>query len=297
MSVKLKGQFYYNQNAIPINVVRVATTHPNESAHPHDATEVEHYHDFAELVVILKGKGMHRIGGTDYFVVAGDVFLLQGKQSHFFHDRENMVMVNVMYDAGKLALPENYLRRIPGYHAMFILEPHYRKSHKFSSRLHLDSIELSHLEEMLNSMMDEQQRKIPGHEAALYAGLVRMIVHLSRQYTRTQSSEARELLRLGSILREIDQGSSTNNTVAELAKKAGMSKMHFIRVFKRATGDTPLQYMVKNRIRTAMALLRDAPHRNITDVAYQCGFNDSNYFTRMFRKIAGTTPLKYRKGL
>lgn len=297
MSVKLKGQFYYNRNTIPINVVRVATTRPGESAHPHDATEVEHYHDFAELVVILKGKGMHRIGGADYFVVAGDVFLLQGKQSHFFHDRENMVMVNVMYDAGQLALPEDYLRRIPGYHALFILEPHYRKTHRFSSRLHLDGVELSHLEEMLNSMMEEQRKKVPGHEAALYAGLVRMIVYLSRQYTRTRSSEGRELLRLGDILREIDQHRDTQATVADLARKAGLSKMHFIRVFKRATGDTPLQYMVKNRIRIAMSLLRDSPHLNITDVAYQCGFNDSNYFTRTFRKVTKTTPLRYRKGL
>ncbi len=48
MSIKLKGQFYYTLNTIPVNVVRVATTKPGESAHPHDATEVEHYHDFSE---------------------------------------------------------------------------------------------------------------------------------------------------------------------------------------------------------------------------------------------------------
>ncbi len=294
MSVKLKGQFYYNLDAIPINVVRVATTKPDESAHPHDATEVEHSHDFAELVVILDGKGMHRIGGADYPVWAGDVFLIQGRQRHFFHNRENMVIINVMYDTSKLQLPEHYLERIPGYHALFILEPHYRKSHKFSSRLHLDSIELSHLETMLDTMIDEQHKKHPGHEAALYAGLVRMIVYLSRQYTKTQSSEAKELLRLGGLLKEIGQIVEKKATLTDLAKKAGMSKVHFMRVFKRATGDTPLQYMVKNRIRKAMTLLRDSPHLNITEVAYQCGFNDSNYFTRIFRKIAKTTPLKYR---
>lgn len=297
MSVKLKGQFYYKPDAIPINVVRVATSGPAESAHPHDATEVEHYHDFSELVIILDGKGIHRIGGMDYPVLAGDVFLLQGRQSHYFHHRENLVMVNVMYDAGKLALPENFLRRIPGYHALFILEPHYRRTHKFSSRLHLDGIALTHLEEMLNALLDEQKQKTPGHEAALYAGLVRMIVYLSRQYTKARSSEARELLRLGTLLREIEHITDEKVTLADLARKAGMSKVHFIRVFKRATGDTPLQYRVKNRIRKAMTLLRDSPHLNITDVAYQCGFNDSNYFTRTFRKVAGTSPLKYRKGL
>ena len=297
MSVKLKGEFYYDPQAIPVNVVRVATTGPEESAHPHDATEVEHYHEFAELVVILEGKGMQRIGGMDYPVQAGDVFLFQGRQSHYFHDRKNLVMVNVMYDADTLALPVNYLKRIPGYHAMFILEPHYRKTHKFSSRLHLGSIELGHLEEMLNSMMDEQRRKPPGHEAALYAGLVRMVVYLSRQYTKVQSSEAKELLRLGGILGEIEQNVGGKATLADMARKAGLSKVHFIRLFKRATGDTPLQYRVKNRVRKAMALLRDSPDLNITDVAYQCGFNDSNYFTRMFRKVAKTTPLKYRQSL
>ena len=71
----------------------------------------------------------------DFPVTAGDVFLLQGRQRHYFHDRQDLDLVNIMYDPEKIGLPENELRRMPGYCAMFILEPTYRRQHRFASRL------------------------------------------------------------------------------------------------------------------------------------------------------------------
>ena len=84
--------------------------------------------------------------------------------------------------------------------------------------------------------------------------------------------------------------------LAELAQVAGMSSFHFAREFKRTTGTTPHQYLIKFRIERAKALLakRDLP---LIEVSLRSGFSHQSHFTRLFRRVTGTTPHSYRTQL
>jgi AraC family transcriptional regulator len=84
--------------------------------------------------------------------------------------------------------------------------------------------------------------------------------------------------------------------LAELAHVAGMSSFHFAREFKRTTGTTPHQYLIKFRIERAKALLakRDLP---LIEVSLRSGFSHQSHFTRLFRRVTGTTPHSYRTQL
>ncbi|HET9714025.1 MAG TPA: AraC family transcriptional regulator, partial [Pyrinomonadaceae bacterium] len=79
----------------------------------------------------------------------------------------------------------------------------------------------------------------------------------------------------------------------ELARVAGMSSFHFAREFKRTTGTTPHQYLIKFRIERAKALLakNELP---LIEVGLRSGFSHQSHFTRLFRRITGTTPHSYR---
>ena len=66
--------------------------------HDGDLTDIRHTHDFAELIVISQGSGKHWIDGNVYDVNAGDVFLLQGNTEHYFTERNNLGMFNLMFD-------------------------------------------------------------------------------------------------------------------------------------------------------------------------------------------------------
>ena len=81
--------------------------------------------------------------------------------------------------------------------------------------------------------------------------------------------------------------------LAELAQVAGMSSFHFAREFKKTTGITPHQYLIKYRIERAKSLLArdDLP---LTEVGLRSGFSHQSHFTRLFRRITGTTPHSYR---
>jgi AraC-like DNA-binding protein len=83
----------------------------------------------------------------------------------------------------------------------------------------------------------------------------------------------------------------TRITLVELAQKAGMSKYHFSRVFKRYIGMTPIKFVTLRKIEKAKELLKRRDF-NVSAVAYQLGFNDVSTFIKQFKKFTGLTPAK-----
>ena len=85
-------------------------------------------------------------------------------------------------------------------------------------------------------------------------------------------------------------------SLSELAQVAGMSNFHFAREFKKATGTTPHQYLIRFRVEKAKSLLvdRDLP---LVEVGLRAGFSHQSHFTRLFRRLTGTTPHLFRTAL
>ena len=288
------GIHYFEPAGFPLAVRRVSTNPKHTPSHPHDLTEVNHYHDFCELVIVVRGTAMHRLEENSFPVTAGDVFLLQGRQSHYFHDRKDLELINIMYDPNQIGLPEAELRKLPGYCAMFMLEPSYRRRHRFASRLHLQRIPLARAEQLADEVEKECKEKAAGYEAALRAKLIELIVYLARAYNFSEATEARALLRVGHVIGALENDFSRNWKLDDLMKIARMSRSNLMRVFREAAGVAPIEYLLRLRIQKAMKLLRSTD-LSVTEIALRTGFNDSNYFTRQFRKTAGCPPAKYRK--
>lgn len=82
-------------------------------------------------------------------------------------------------------------------------------------------------------------------------------------------------------------------TVDNLAKLGNLSVSGFNRVFKKETGETPMEYLAELRLEQAKKLLRrkEVP---ITEIALRCGFNSSAHFSSSFRKYYEVTPTEYR---
>lgn len=81
----------------------------------------------------------------------------------------------------------------------------------------------------------------------------------------------------------------------DLAREAGLSPFHFLRVFRRVTGTTPHQYLIGARVRAAVQMLLDTD-LPVTRIAYDSGFRDLSNFNHTFRRTVGCTPRAYRRG-
>jgi AraC family transcriptional regulator len=83
-------------------------------------------------------------------------------------------------------------------------------------------------------------------------------------------------------------------TLQEMAESAGLSMAHFSQMFRRSTGESPHQFVLRHRVERAKEMLRAAEARML-DVAVACGFKTQQHFARVFRRVCGTSPTEYRQ--
>jgi len=80
----------------------------------------------------------------------------------------------------------------------------------------------------------------------------------------------------------------------EMAQSVGLSTAHFARMFRKSTGETPHQFVLRQRIERAKAMLR-APDARVLDVAVACGFKTQQHFAQVFRDVCRVSPTEYRR--
>jgi AraC-like DNA-binding protein len=98
------------------------------------------------------------------------------------------------------------------------------------------------------------------------------------------------------FLDELPRHLETRWTLSGMAHECGLSRSQFSAYCKQITNMTPIEYLNACRVEKAAQLLTENPEMSITDVAYACGFNSSQYFATAFQKFRGRTPSGFRNG-
>jgi transcriptional regulator GlxA family with amidase domain len=136
----------------------------------------------------------------------------------------------------------------------------------------------------------------PHHGEELALRLVERVVAAMADHRRSPAAPTgREVRRVVEAIRFVESDAARPVQLQDLAAIAGMSKYHFLRVFRRLTGVTPHQYLIGARMRRA-ALGLASSRRPVLDVALDAGFGDLSTFNKRFRATFGLTPTQYRAG-
>lgn len=274
---------WFHTDGFPISVER---REPQEVFEPHS-------HEFVELVIVTGGKCLHVTGNDSWELTAGDVFVIAGAREHEYQNLENLRLVNILYQPSQLKMGLMDLTSVAGYHALFTLQPSHRNRKSTKGRLHLGAKEMAQIVELADRLEHELKAREPGFGFMATATFMQLIGQLSRFYGSSPSPDGKALLRIGEALSHLERNIHHEIDLEELASIANMSERSFLRVFQSATGASPLAWVIGQRITRACSLLRRTDRR-ITEIAYDVGFNDSNYFTRQFRKVTGRSPREYR---
>lgn len=144
-----------------------------------------------------------------------------------------------------------------------------------------------------------EELEAPGQEGQLYMDslITALSAHLLRHYchlTRSQpfSPGCLPRYKLHPVLEYIHAHLDRNLSLAELATIAQISPNYFLTQFKQATGLSPHQYIIHQRIeRAKVMLIRN--NMAIADVAYELGFSHQSHFTRHFKRQVGVTPKQF----
>ncbi len=250
-----------------------------------------HSHDFSELVIITGGSGIHSADGKDYPVVIGDIFVLQTGLQHGFSRCNSLSMYNIGFMDN--IIPEQALREVPGIRVLFDIEPRTRSSTGFSSKFHAGPLEMETIHSHLDSMERELRRRLPGYSTVTVFQLITLVILLGRYYSQKSSMPVLHLMKLAEGLYILEQHFNEFVEIGAIADQIGLSRAHFIRSFKRAYHLTPLQYLLQLRMGKAVEMLAETKIP-VSEIAFSCGFSDSNYFSRVFRKRLGVSPREFR---
>ena len=279
----LRKQDWFHEDGFPIVVARRDPQEPFGL----------HAHEFSEIVIVTGGKGLHVTGEDRYELATGDAFVIGGSRPHDYLNMQKLSLINVLFDPSDLPMTLSDLASLPGYHAMFRLEPAWRKRHRFSSRLSLSPSQLVDVNRIIDQLDFELQERNPGFGVMATALFMQLATYLSRSYSRSRNPESKALLRIGETISHIERNYASPIELAKLVEMSGMSRRNYIRTFESAMGCPPITYLIRLRVRHAGQMLK-RNDSSITQIAFAVGFNDSNYFSRQFRAIQGCSPREYR---
>lgn len=259
-----------------------------EDLYPHK------HHDFSELVIVLSGNATHLVNDHAYFVKKGDIFVINGDTFHGFKDPHCFKICNIMYRHEMLKYAGSDLKSMNGYQALFILEPHYRNIQPYESKLSLPIPELEKVSSIIDTIIREYDSKPQAYQTMLSSMFLGLLVFLSRQYEEQELGAQNHIMHLAKAISYIEDHYLEQISLEDVAHHSDISIRHLNRIFRMYYQTTPVRYLLHLRLEHACLLLKTT-HLAITEVSYNSGFNDSNYFSRTFRKEYDITPKMYRK--
>jgi AraC-like DNA-binding protein/quercetin dioxygenase-like cupin family protein len=253
-----------------------------------------HGHEYAELALVLGGKGIHQIDDEEAPISAGDIFVMTGNHRHGFREVEGLRLCNLQFDPDQFLAPEKELTRMMGFHALFELEPRSPQREAFRQRLRLGATELAYVEALARSIEAEFQGAEEGRATLIRSTFLTLVTHLSRLYAAQKQHSPAPVVRMASVIAHMRKRFHEPLRIEQLAAIAQLSASQFQRRFKKLYQLTPIEFIIKLRVEQACALLRD-PNRAVGEISRATGFSTPAFFSTQFRKSTGHSPSEYRR--
>lgn len=254
----------------------------------------EHMHeDFCELVIVLDGSAEHIVNTEHYRIAKGDAFVINQETAHSFVNAVHMEICNIMFKPELTFAAAYDMKQLPGFQALFVLEPHFTQNHHFCSQLRLTAGAFRTVQQLIHAMMDAYTEKAPGWRDTVFSLFSLLCLSLSRSYRTETATAGNAFVKLAGAIAHMENNYCSALSTEALASIAGYSPRQFLRLFREVFGTSPNAYILGLRMRRAQQLLRES-QLTIGEVAWQCGYDDQNYFSRTFRRHTGMSPSAYR---
>jgi len=241
--------------------------------------DTAHFHNKHELYILEKGRTKYFVDNEIYLLSPGDmIFVPKG----VFHQTDK-------YEC------DSYERLLLVFDDDFVGKEytHYVEELKQNKFVKIPADKLYKFKEILAKAEHENRRKSKDYIEMQRLYLRELLVFISRYRIIGEKSSLKDSYRL---IEEcavfISRNPSADLSLDTLAKRFALSTGYFSKLFKSVTGVGLSEYINISRISYAEKLLSSG-EKSITEIALKCGFNDSNYFATVFKKIKGVSPKKY----
>lgn len=279
---------------------------PNENMHIQRSDEfpdyigIWHKHEYIEIVYVISGHAVHKIGDKVYQVKRGDLFIVNKNTPHSFCVEKTSGEPFVAYDL--MFTSEFFDSSMSGYQPLETLKNSFMFHSLFAGRTQIPPFfsvtgkEYTQFGEIFNKIYLEHRGREKGYSEIIRAYLLQLIITIFRLDEKKtnipQNTRSQRIVYF--IIDYINENYQSPISVSELSKKVYLHADYLGRLFRRFTGTTITAMIQKVRIENACNLLTTTD-QSISEIAFSCGFEDSKFFYTVFKKFMGVSPGVYRK--
>ena len=232
------------------------------------------------FIYCIDGAGSYRIDNHEFRITANQYFILPAGIPHAY------------------AADDDTPWTIYWIHFKGILAPYYAKgaSHPIDIRPEKDSRisnRINIFEEIFNTLKSGYSNENLRYVSSLfhyYLGSLRYI----QQYRNAGMDKTEDNDVIHATIHLMKENIEKHITLQDMAAQAGYSPSYFSTLFKKQTGHAPLAYFNLLKIQQACSMI-DTTDMKLNQICYKVGIEDPYYFSRLFSKIMGMSPEKYRK--
>ncbi|MCM3164764.1 AraC family transcriptional regulator [Metabacillus litoralis] len=248
-----------------------------------------HWHEELQFVFILKGEATFQINEESLNVREGEGLFINSECLHMAEDKDHSGCVYLCLNVSPhFLLPQEL-------YATYV-SPYLRATNLSYLLLNSDEVWGENILSAIFTIHQLIRQKAPYYEMDVSISLTSLWKNLIVNGFKLEYDqvEVQKNKRMKEMLNYVHSHFAEKLTLDDIAKAGQLSRSECCRYFKRTLKTTPLSYVTDYRIQNSLILLQQT-ELNVTEIAYQVGFNSTSNFIDKFRKTTNMTPLAYKK--
>jgi len=285
-AIKLFKRRDYFSDAFPLAIRRLLNRTEDFNA------EQRFQREFWKITYLVGGRGNLILDAAEYPIHAGSIMLIHPSAVTTYRmSTAAFDLYNLVFDARFL---EQELASLQDDFQFFsIFSPTFRQT----ATAPLYILEAGRrIGTLIRTMAREDDEKEANYRNMLKAQLLELLILMLRAGERKVYNRRPENI-IGYVNRMLELHFREEVNLPALSRQIGVTENHLCRIYKKFTGRTMIARLQQLRLDAAAEALRRQPDRTISEIGYDCGFNDLSYFYRLFARRFGVCPGAFQKKL
>ena len=291
----LEEKLQHGTKSQPVEILRFDTGPGTGNPEPYFVPR--HWHSYVEILIFQKGSFTVELNLEDIVFREGEICFINSGELHQIHSNESESCHEVvLFDPQILKFAyTDEMQEV-------LLEPFVNQRDVLPNKIPLEHTMYTELYEELNELI--RICRLKEGRWYFYAKL-KILYLLSRiqengglisSKSVLTAVEREKIDRYKNIISYMEENYMKTISREELADVIHCNPQYLCHFFKKISGVSPVNYLIQLRIEQAKRMLKES-NLTILEISMECGFNNTSYFVRQFRKYTGKTPREYRRNL